>query len=223
MIKLYSSFKGSSAYRARIALGLKALDFELIPVDLQTSGGEQDGAAYRRINPQGMVPVLVDGDHVLTQSLAIMEYLDEAYPDRHALLPAEPLARARVRSIALLVACDIQPLGVFRIRHYIDDVIHMPHAQQQRWLRHWIELGFDALEPQLQGPETGLCCQGDAPGMADCVLIPQVYKAHQLGIDMARYPTIERIDRYCAALPAFVAAHPDHQPDARSPSSPAAR
>lgn len=215
MLKLYSSAIGSSAHRVRIALGLKGLAHEIIPVDLRLCGGEQDTEAYRHINPQGMVPVLVDGDQILTQSVAIMEYLDEAYPDAPRLLPAGALARARVRALALTVACDIQPLGVVRIRHYIADDIRMPQPEQQRWLRHWVEVGFDALETQLASPQTGRYCQGNTPGMADCLLIPQVYKARQLGIDLSRYPIIERIDEHCATLAAFRDAHPDRQPDAK--------
>lgn len=214
MLKLYSSWMGSSAYRARIALALKGLDYELVPVQLKLRDGEQHGPAYRRINPQGMVPVLVDGDHVLTQSLAIMEYLDEAYPDSYPLLPQGTLARARVRALTLAVACDIQPLGVVRIRDYIANEIQLPQAQQQQWLRHWAMLGFEALEIALQSPETGRCCHGDMPGMADCVLIPQVYKAHEMNMDMSPYPTVERIYQYCQTLDAFTKTRPDRQPDA---------
>lgn len=209
---LYSYFRSSAAYRVRIALGLKGLDYRLTPVHLLRNGGEQHAAAYRALNPEGLVPALVDDGHVLTQSLAIIEYLDEAHAGA-PLLPADALGRARVRALALLIACDIHPLNNLRVLRWLAHEMQTEKSVRDEWYRHWISVGFDALEAQLQSPQTGLCCHGDAPGLADCCLVPQVYNARRYEIDMTPYPAIARIAAHCAALPAFQAAHPDVQPD----------
>lgn len=213
MRELYAYFRSSAAYRVRIALALKELAYQVVPIHLLRHGGEQHTPEYRHRNPEGLVPAYVENDHVLTQSLAIMEYLEEAYP-KTALLPADTLARARVRALALHVACDIHPLNNLRVLRWLANELQVEQAGRDQWYRHWVELGFEALEAQLQSPDTGLCCHGDTPGMADCCLVPQVYNARRFDIDISAYPTIARITEYCESLPAFQAAHPDKQPDA---------
>ncbi len=213
MRELYSYFRSSAAYRVRIALGIKGLDYRIVPIHLLKGGGEQHSADYLRRNPEGLVPALADGGHVLTQSLAIMEYLDEAYAGA-PLLPADPLARARTRALALLIACDIHPLNNLRVLRWLAHEMRVDKDVRDAWYRHWIEIGFQALEARLQSPDTGLCCHGDTPGMADCCLVPQVYNAQRYDMDLSAYPTVARIAAHCETLPAFQAAHPDVQPDA---------
>ncbi len=212
MLELYSFFRSSAAYRVRIALALKGLDFKLVPVNLIKHGGEQHLPDYRRLNPQGLVPTLVDDGLVLTQSLSILEYLDEAYGPP-ALLPRTPQARARVRALAEQIACDIHPLNNLRVLRFFARDMGVEKPMRDRWYTHWITLGFDALEASLQSPGTGLCCHGDEPGLADCCLVPQVFNARSYDMDLSAWPTIERIDRHCNTLAAFQAAHPAAQPD----------
>ncbi|MER1939237.1 maleylacetoacetate isomerase [Castellaniella sp. FW104-16D08] len=213
MLELYSYFRSSAAYRVRIALGLKGLDYALMPVHLLKHGGEQHLPAYRHLNPTQLVPTLVDQGAILSQSLAIMEYLDEVYAPA-ILLPSAPVERARVRSIALQVACDIHPLNNLRVLRWLAHQLQVDQTARDAWYRHWVILGFEALEAQLQSPATGLCCHGDTPGLADCCLIPQVYNAHRLAVDMAPFPRIQRIADHCNTLPAFQAAQPEAQADA---------
>ncbi|TAM84060.1 MAG: maleylacetoacetate isomerase [Candidimonas sp.] len=215
MLTLYSYFRSSAAYRVRIALALKGLSFELIPVELVRHGGEQHSAAYRALNPQSLVPTLIDDGVILTQSLAIMEYLDEAYGPA-LLVPKDARARARVRSLAQMVACDIHPLDNLRVLRWLAHDMQVEKPARDQWYLHWIKTGFDALEARLQSPETGLCSHGDAPGLADCCLIPQVQNARSHSIDVSPWPTIKRIAEHCNSLAAFQAAHPDAQPDATS-------
>lgn len=213
MRELYSYFRSSAAYRVRIALGLKGLDFDLHPLHLLRHGGEQHQPQYRRLNPEGLVPTLVDDGIVLTQSLAIMEYLDEAYSPA-VLLPADAPGRARVRSLALQVACDIHPLNNLRVLRWLAHELKLDQAVRDTWYRHWISIGFDALEANLQSPHTGSCCHGDTPGLADCCLVPQVYNARRYDMDLTAWPAIQRIAAHCEDLPAFRAARPEVQPDA---------
>lgn len=214
MRELYSFFNSSAAYRVRIALGLKGLDYRIVPVDLlKKGGGEQRDAAYLDRNPAGLVPVLVDDRHVLTQSLAIIEYLDEVYRTP-PLLPPDPVGRARVRALALSIAADIHPLNNLRVLRRLAHDLQIEKPARDDWYRHWVMVGFQALEAHLRSSDTGRCCHGDDPGLADCCLIPQVHNARRLQVDMAAYPNIERIAVYCGDLPAFRAAHPDVQPDA---------
>lgn len=217
MLELYTYFRSSAAYRVRIALGLKGLDFRALPVHLVRDGGEQHTAAYRQLNPQGLVPTLVDGERRLTQSLAIIEYLDEVHGPA-ILLPGEAAARARVRSLALQLACDIHPLNNLRVLQYLERELGLEQARRDAWYRHWVELGFEALEQRLQAPQTGRFCHGDTPTLADCCLVPQVYNARRFDVDVSRFPTIERIDAACAELSAFRAAAPENQHDAPSPA-----
>jgi maleylacetoacetate isomerase len=214
MMKLYSYWRSSAAYRVRIALNLKGLRYEQIPVNLAQGDGEQNEPAYRDVNPQRFVPVLVDGERVIRQSLAIVEYLEETV-DGPRLLPATARERARVRSLSLLVACDIHPLNNTRVLKYLAREFATPDVERDRWIRHWISEGFDALQDLLDSnPSTGTYCEGDTPSMADLCLVPQAYNARRFGLDVARWPTIARIEAACLALPAFDAARPEIQPDA---------
>ena len=210
---LHTYFRSSASYRVRIALNLKGLEAEHVPVHLNRGGGEQFGAGFRALNPQALVPVWSDGALVLTQSLAIMEYLDERYP-APPLLPATPGDRARVREIALAIACDIHPLNNLRVLKYLTGSLGAPEDAKNAWVRHWIGLGLQALEARLAAQRSGPFCFGDQPTMADCCLVPQLFNAQRFGVDLGPYPTLRSIDAACAALPAFANAHPAVQPDA---------
>jgi maleylacetoacetate isomerase len=213
-LTLYGYWRSSAVYRVRIALNLKALDYHYQPLHLLRDGGEQHGADYRALNPQQLIPCLLDGDRAITQSLAIMEYLDETFPEP-ALLPSDSRGRARVRELAMAVACDIHPLGNLRVLQRLEAQFGADDVQRAEWSRHWIATGFDALEAMLaDNPATGRFCHGDTPTMADCVLVPQVFNAQRFEVDMAPYPTIASIHAACVALDAFAAAHPSRQPDA---------
>ncbi len=215
-LTLYSYWRSSAAYRARIALNLKSLEYTLKPVHLLRDGGEQHAAAFREVNPQQLIPVLVDGDRVIRQSLAIIEYLDDAFPETKRLLPVAARDRARVRAMAQMIACDIHPLGNLRVQQYLEREFGADEAQRQAWTRHWIMAGFDALEALLaNNPSTGVFCEGDAPTLADCCLVPQVYNARRFGVNLAPYRSIVRIDAACAQLDAFKRAAPEAQPDAQ--------
>lgn len=213
MLKLYSYFRSSAAYRVRIGLNLKGLDYETIPVHLVRDGGEHLKDSYRAINPATMVPSLQDGDITLTQSLAILEYLEECHP-QVPLLPGAPAARARVRALALTVACDIHPINNLRVLKYLGGTLQVAEEARNEWYRHWVGEGLRAIEAHLaDDPATGACCHGDTPTLADCCLIPQVFNAQRFKVDLSPYPTIQRIHEHCNSLPAFAAAHPTRQPD----------
>ncbi len=213
-LKLYSYWRSSAAYRVRIALNLKRLAHEIAPVHLLRDGGEQRKDDYRALNPQGLVPVLMHGQRVLRQSLAIIEYLDETWPDP-PLLPAAARDRARVRALAQVVACEIHPLNNLRVLQFLEHEWSVPLPERELWIRHWVGEGLTALEALLADhPSTGEYCDGDQPGLADCCLVPQVFNAQRFGVDLAPYPTVHRINETCLALPEFAAAHPENQPDA---------
>ena len=213
-MRLYGYWRSSAAWRVRIALNLKGLPWESVPVHLVRGGGEQRQAAFLQLNPQGLVPVLEDGNAVLTQSLAIIEYLEETHPDV-PLLPAEPAARARVRSLAQLVACEIHPLNNLRVLQHLRDPLGLDEAQREAWYRHWVSEGLAALEVRLARERNGdRFCHGDAPGLADCCLVPQLYNARRYGCDLDAYPALLRIEAACNALDAFKSAAADAQPDA---------
>jgi maleylpyruvate isomerase len=207
-LRLYSYFRSSAAFRVRIALELKGLDYAIEPVNL--AAGAQREAGFRALNPQGFVPALQlpDGT-LLTQSTAIIEWLEEAFP-APALLPADPLGRARIRALCALVACDIHPLNNLRVLNYLEQRLELDKPARDQWYHHWIGEGFAALEPQL-GP--GPFCAGEAPGMAEAFIVPQVFNAHRFRVDMTPFPRIEALYRRCLALDAFARAHPDGQPD----------
>lgn len=214
MLRLYTYFRSSAAYRVRIALALKGLAYESVPVHLLRGGGEQLQDAYRAVNPAVLVPALQDGAVTLTQSLAILEYLEETHP-QPALLPPDALGRARVRALALSVACDIHPLNNLRVLRYLNHPLEQPEEVRNTWACHWMGLGLQAIEAQLaRDPQTGLCCHGDTPTLADCCLVPQVFNARRFGLDLAPYPTVRRIAQHCEGLAPFQAAHPACQPDA---------
>jgi maleylacetoacetate isomerase len=212
--RLYSYWRSSAAFRVRIVLNLKQLPYEIMPVHLLEGGGQQHSVEYNALNPQELIPTLVDGERVIRQSIAIIEYLDEIYAHT-PMLPPEPRARARVRAIALAVACDIHPLNNLRVMKYLESEFSMPQPERDTWTRHWIAEGFDAIEDMVAGDGlAGVYCNGDTPSMADALLIPQVYNARRFGLDMSAYPTLTRIDAACGELEAFKRARPENQPDA---------
>ena len=212
-MRLYSYFRSSAAYRVRIALALKGLAYEYLPIHLIK--GEQRSDSYRALNAQALVPTLVDEQRVFTQSLAIIEYLDERHP-RPPLLPDAPPERARVRAIALSIACDIHPLDNTRVLQYLVRTLGVSEDAKNAWYRHWIDLGLSALETQLAGdPATGTFCHGEKPSLADIFLVPQLANARRFDIPLDAYPTLARIDSSCRALAAFAQAAPERQPDAQ--------
>ena len=218
-LKLYSYWRSSAAYRVRIGLNLKELDYDLLPVHLLRDGGEQHHEDFRRYNPQGLVPVLQHGQRTVTQSLAILEYLDDMFPEPE-LLPATARGRARVRALAQLIACDVHPLNNLRVLQYFEKTWNVPQAERDEWVRHWIGEGLRAFEALVvDHPSTGEFCEGHAPTLADCCLIPQLYNARRFGLDLGRYPTLLRIEAACLALPAFDAARPEKQADAPEPAT----
>lgn len=208
---LYSYFRSSAAYRVRIALNLKNIDYEIRPVHLLKNGGEQFNADYLALNPQGRVPVLVVEDQVLTQSSAIIEYLEEVFPNP-PLLPANALERAYVRSLVQQIASDIHPLNNLRVLGYLK--VNLKIDFEQVWRTHWIQEGFCALEQQLHKNDyRGRFCFGDTPSMADAFLIPQVYNALRYGCKMESYPLISGIYDNSTQVTAFLNAAPENQPD----------
>jgi maleylacetoacetate isomerase len=210
-MKLYGYFRSSAAFRVRIALNLKKLDYQNAFIHLRR--GDQAKPGFLGVNPQGLVPALeIDGER-LTQSLAIIEYLDETHPEP-PFLPRDAAGRARVRALAAIVACDIHPLNNLRVLRYLHRPLEHDEKAIEHWYNHWITSGFNALERLLaEDKSTGAFCHGDKPGLADIVLVPQVYNAHRYPLDLTPYPTILRIYRTCKALDAFAAADPDRQPD----------
>jgi maleylpyruvate isomerase len=207
--RLFGAKRSAASYRVRIALQLKGMAFEETYIDL--ASGEHQRQDYRAINPQGFVPALAlpDGG-IISQSLAIIDYLEEIQPDP-ALLPGDPAGRARARSLAQIIACDMHPVNNMRIRNYVRDLVPADPLAVPRWLETWSAAGFETLETRLQQePETGRFCHGDTPGLADICLVPQVFNAGLTGIDLQPYARIRQIAGACAVLPAFQAAHPDH-------------
>jgi maleylpyruvate isomerase len=207
-VVLYGYALSSASYRVRIALALKGLEVTSAPVNLRA--GEQRLEGFLQINSQGFVPALaLDDGAVLTQSVAIIEYLEETHPEP-PLLPKTPLARARVRSITQAVACDVHPLNNLRVLQYLENEWQHDKATRETWYRHWVRLGFDALERRLaRDGETGRFCHGDAPTMADVCLVPQVFNARRFALDLSPYPRIVGIDAACRDLPAFQGAAPE--------------
>jgi maleylacetoacetate isomerase len=214
-LRLYSYWRSSAAYRVRIALNLKGLPYETLPVHLLNNGGEQHSAAFQEVNPQELIPVLLDGGRVIRQSMAIVEYLDETYDGELKLLPTTARDRARVRALAQLIACDVHPLNNTRVMQYLEREFKVPQVEREHWTRHWIIEGFKAFETLLvDNPSTGQFCEGDDPSLADVCLVPQVYNARRWAVDMTQFPTISRIDEQCRKLAAFENARPENQPDA---------
>jgi len=213
-MKLYSYYRSSATFRVRIALNLKGVPYEIIPVHLLRSGGEQFGEAYARTNPLSLIPALDDGGQVLTQSLAIIEYLDERYP-QPPLLPADPVSRAYVRSIALSIACDIHPLNNLRVLRYLKHEVGLSDEAKDAWYRHWIELGLGQLDRIVAtGGRSGRYALGDQVTIADLTIVPQIFNAQRFGCDPAKAPTLNAIADRCIQLDAFARAQPSAQPDA---------
>lgn len=211
MLKLHGYFRSSAAFRVRIALNLKRLPYEQAFVHLRKN--EQRAPDYLAKNPQGLVPLLEDGDMRFVQSLAIIEYLDEIHPSPK-FLPEGPEDRARVRALAQLIAADIHPLDNLRVLRYLAKPLGHDEKTVEAWFNHWIRLGFEAIEPMLRDRRTGDFCHGDAPGLADICLVPQMFNARRYpSFDMTPFPTIVRVFGNCMRLDAFKRAEPDQQPD----------
>ena len=211
-MKLYSYFRSSAAYRVRIALNLKRLPAEIVPVHLVKNGGEQHSAEYRQLNASELVPTLIDDTFALSQSLSILEYLDEKYPEP-ALLPKQLQQRALIRAFSQNIACDIHPLNNLRVLQYLQNVFALSEGEKSTWYKHWIELGMRSLEAQLT-ESNGQFCFGEQATFADCCLIPQVYNAKRFNIDVSAFPKIESIYQHCMTLDAFQQAAPEAQIDA---------
>lgn len=217
-MRLYNYFRSSASFRVRIAMNLKGLSYDYTAIHLVKHGGEQRAAEFLGLNPDGLVPVLVDETHeppvMLTQSLAIIEYLDELYPEPR-LLPADPLGRARVRALALNIACEIHPLNNLRVLRYLTRVLKVDDAAKIAWYRHWVETGLAALETQLAtSSSTGRFCHGDEPTIADLTLVPQIFNGRRFDCDYSAMPTVMRVFDACMEVDAFTRAAPAEQPDA---------
>ena len=213
-MQLYSYFRSSAAYRVRIALNLKSLPYDYMPVHLLKDGGQQRGESYVQLNPQGLVPTFVDDGLIIGQSLATIEYLDETHPEP-PLLPGSPADRARIRDLALMVACDIHPINNLRILKYLKHTLQVDDDAKDAWYRHWTEEGLRALELRVARDRgTGTFCHGESPTVADICLVPQMANARRFNCDLSGMPTLVRIDEACRALPAFEKAAPQNQPDA---------
>jgi len=213
-MKLYTFFRSSASYRVRIALNFKGTGYEQIPIHLRRGGGEQLMPAYKAINPQALVPALENNGRILTQSLAIIEYLEETYPNP-PLLPKDPADKALVRSMAMVIACEVHPIQNLRVLNYVKATYNQTDEQVNKWAQHWIDLGLAALQEMIAAqPKRGKFCFGDTATLADVCLIPQLGNARRYGCDLAKYPTILDIEKNCNALPAFADAAPEKQPDA---------
>jgi maleylpyruvate isomerase len=217
-MQLYNYFRSSASFRVRIAMNLKGLPFDYNAIHLVKHGGEQLQDEFLALNPEGLVPVMVDDSRdpptKLTQSLAIIEYLDEIHPEP-PLLPREAIERGRVRALALLIACEIHPLNNLRVLRYLTQVLKIDEDAKNAWYRHWVEGGLAAFDAQLaSSPMTGRFCHGDSPTLADVTLVPQIFNAQRLKCDLAKLTTTMRIFDACMELDAFRQAVPSEQPDA---------
>jgi maleylacetoacetate isomerase/maleylpyruvate isomerase len=213
-MRLHNYFRSSASYRVRIGLNLKNLRYDYLPVHLSRGGGEQFQAAFRAMNPLAVVPVLEHGGAFLTQSLAILEYLEEVQPSP-PLLPRGAVERARVRALALAIACEIHPLNNLRVLNYLSGTVGVTPDAKTEWYKHWVAVGLEALEATLAGsPDTGAFCHGEQPSIADCCLIPQLFNARRFGCDLSGYPTLLAVEKVCLELSAFRDAAPERQPDA---------
>lgn len=214
-ITLYDYWRSSAAWRVRIGLNLKGVAYHSEPVHLVREGGEQHRPEYRAINPAGLVPTLLHGQRRISQSLAILEYLDETFPGHPHLLPEDIRGRARVRALALTIAADTHPIHNLRVQQYLKDTMGQGDEVVAAFVQHWLVEGFRSFEAMLvTSSETGSFCHGDHPTLADCVLVPAVYAARRFGAVIDDCTTALRIHDHCMTLPAFQAAHPDRQPDA---------
>lgn len=207
MLKLYDYFRSSACYRVRIALNLKELDYEAIPIHLVNNGGEQYSPSYHAVNPQQLVPSLNNDGKILTQSLAIIEYLNETHP-APPLLPTDPLQKSRVRAFAYTIACEMHPLNNLRVHQYLINTFRISEEQKNHWYHHWLANGFNALEQSLLNNTKHDFCFGDMPSMADICLVPQMFNARRFKFDLESYPNLRRIDENCRKLTAFMNAEP---------------
>lgn len=213
MIKLYGYWRSSAAYRVRIVLNLKKIKFESIPIHLIKNGGEQHQDDYVALNPSHLVPTLVDGDLILNQSLAIIDYLDNRFPEI-TLYPEDIMCRAKVQALSLDIACEMHPLNNLRIQQYLVDELHLNETAKLAWVTHWMAIGFAAIEAKI-AKTCGLYCFGDDVTMADICLVPQVYNAKRFGIDMSAYPNVVNVSQNCDKLAPFISALPENQSDAQ--------
>ncbi len=209
IMKLYTYFRSSAAYRVRIALNLKSIDHQLVPVNLLKS--EQQSADYLQKNPQGLLPALETDDGVLGQSLAILEYLEEQYPET-PLLQGNAWQKAHIRNLSYAIACDIHPIDNLRVLKYLSSELNVDDEAKNKWYRHWVEVGFEKIERMLDSKN--IFCAGDSPSLADVCLVPQVFNAIRFKVDMAAYPKIAAVYERCNELTAFIDAAPENQPDA---------
>lgn len=220
-MRLHSYFNSSTSFRVRIALALKSVPYDCVPVDLRA--GRQRDPGHRALNPSAGVPVLTDGELVLSQSLAIIDYLDARYPQPR-LLPEDPVERARVMEFSLAVASDIHPINNLRVLTYLRHVLEVTEAQKQAWYQYWMAEGLLALEKLLkrqgQRSHAHAYCFGHGPSLADCCLVPQVFNALRMGCDVDSFPHLMAVYQHCMAQPAFQAAAPANQPDHTAPDSP---
>jgi maleylacetoacetate isomerase len=212
MIRFYGYFRSSAAYRCRIAFNLKGVTYDFQSVHLRKDGGQQKSAGYRAVNPQALVPAIEAGDFRLTQSLAIIEWLDETRPGPK-LVPAEPDLRAKARAFAQIIACDIHPLQNLRVLEYLRTGYGADEVAVTAWCKRWISEGLTACEALLQRSDVSSFCFGDTPTLADICLVPQMFSADRFGVDLSAMPRLRSIRERCEALPAFAEAHPGRQPD----------
>jgi maleylpyruvate isomerase len=213
-LELYTYWRSSASYRVRIALNLKTLPYVTHGVNLLKDGGDQWSVAYKAVNPQSRVPTLVHDGQRFSQSLAIIEYLDETFPD-HRLIPRDPVDRARVRMLSHIIASDIQPLQNTSTTRYLKEKLKLDDAAVTLWMREWITRGLDAFNAHLERDHlSGKFCHGDTPTMADCCLVPQLYAAQRFGVETSQYPRLALINENCSHMAAFQHAHPSKQPDA---------
>lgn len=209
-MKLYSFFNSSTSFRVRIALAIKGLSYEYAGVNLRS--GEQGKQDYKSLSPAGIVPTLIDGDVKLTQSMAIIDYLDQRYPEPR-LIPQDGIARARVLEIAQTIACEIHPINNLRVLKYLTGTLGVDEAAKSAWYKHWVDAGLAAVEELLAASSTNGWCVGDAPTLADCCLVPQVANAMRMGCDLSKFQRVRAVYEHCMAHPAFIAAAPQNQPD----------
>lgn len=212
-LTLYHYWRSSASYRVRIALNLKGLPYRIVPVHLLEDGGQQHAEAYRQLNPQGLVPTLLHNGHAIGQSVAIIEYLDEAFK-APSLLPNHPVARANARAMAMYVVSEGQPMMNLRVLQYLQSEHHLDETARNAWVRHWLQVNFSAVEKQLAAlPKDNAFAFGDAPGLLECCLVPHAFAAARFSLDMTPYPEVQALIAKCQTLPAFIAAHPGRQPD----------
>jgi len=211
MMQLYNYYRSSASFRVRIVLNLKNIDYQDVPIHLVNNGGEQFSAEFTQLNPQNLVPVLKENDKIISQSLSIIEYLDEIYPTP-PLLPSDSYEKALVRSLALSIGADIHPLNNTRVLKYLTQVFKVSEEQKTTWYHHWIHLGFNALEKRLKSfPSKGNFCYHNTPTLADVFLVPQLYNARRFNCDLTDYPLLCQIDAHCREHPAFIKAWPNEE------------